>query len=193
MVALRVLIADENDLISLTVSEQLQQLGHTVTGIVRNGSEALAHIQRMRPDILLSDIRLAERDGLDIAADAAQFGTAVILHTAMLEGEQLARAAAQSVAAFLIRPLRPADINPTLHLALQRQRELDALRKENADLKETLEARKLIERAKGILMQRLHLSERDAYERLRQRARDRRAKMRDIAEAIIEAEEMLNS
>jgi two-component system, response regulator PdtaR len=190
---LRVLIADENDLVSLTVSEQLQQLGHTVVGIVRNGSEAQVQLQRQRPDVLLCEVQLSGRDSLEIAAEAATLGTTVVLHSAPLSADHLNRALDHGVVAFLSKPLRIADAEPTLQLAVRCRRELSALGKENDELKEALEARKLIERAKGILMQRLHLTERDAYERLRQRARDRRAKMRDIAQAIIEAEEMLSS
>lgn len=193
MGTLRVLIADENDLVSLTVSEQLQQLGHSVVGIARNGSDALIQLQRHRPDVLLCEVRLSERDSLEIAAEAAAVGAAVVLHSAPLTADQLNRALDHGVLAFLSKPLRIADAEPTLQMAVRCRRDLSALQKENDELKDSLEARKLIERAKGILMQRLHLTERDAYERLRQRARDRRAKMRDIAQAIIEAEEMLSS
>jgi response regulator NasT len=113
--------------------------------------------------------------------------------TAYTDRDTIRKAETAGALGYLVKPVNEAELAPAINIALARFREIQALRAQVTELEESLEARKLIERAKGILMQRLGLSERDAYERLRQRARDKRAKMKDIAQAIIEAEELLGT
>src|SRR5690349_20439414 len=140
------------------------------------------------------DIRMPEIDGTEAATRINhQRSTPIIMLTAYADKETIRKAEVAGVLGYLVKPVTEADLPPAINVALARFRELQGLRSQVLDLEESLEARKLIERAKGILMQRLGLSERDAYERLRQRARDKRAKMKDIAQAIIEAEELLGS
>jgi response regulator NasT len=113
--------------------------------------------------------------------------------TAYVDKDTVRKAEAAGALAYLVKPVNENELPPAINVAMARFKEIQSLRNEVGELQDSLEARKLVERAKGILMQRLGLSERDAYERLRQRARDKRAKMRDIAQAIIEAEELLGS
>jgi len=192
--AIRILIAEDNDLVSLTLEEQLKGLGYEVVGIARTGAEAVMLAARLKPDLVMMDIRMPEMDGTEATARIRdQTGIPVVMLTAFADKETIRRAEAAGALAYLVKPVNEQELPPAIAIALARHRELQNLRNENLELQEALEARKLIERAKGILMQRLGLSERDAYERLRQRARDKRTKMKDIAQAIIEAEELLGS
>lgn len=192
--AIRILIAEDNDLVSLTLEEQLKGLGYEVVGIARTGAEAVMLATRLKPDLVIMDIRMPEMDGTEATARIRdQTGIPVVMLTAFSDKETIRRAEAAGALAYLVKPVNEQELPPAISIALARHRELQNLRNENLELQEALEARKLIERAKGILMQRLGLSERDAYERLRQRARDKRTKMKDIAQAIIEAEELLGS
>ncbi|WP_322489507.1 ANTAR domain-containing response regulator [Chloroflexus sp.] len=194
MAAIRILIAEDNDLVSLTLEEQLKGLGYEVVGIARTGAEAVMLATRLKPDLVIMDIRMPEMDGTEATARIRdQTGIPVVMLTAFSDKDTIRRAEVAGALAYLVKPVNEQELPPAISIALARHRELQNLRSENLELQEALEARKLIERAKGILMQRLGLSERDAYERLRQRARDKRTKMKDIAQAIIEAEELLGS
>jgi response regulator NasT len=117
----------------------------------------------------------------------------IIMLTAYADKETIRRAEAAGALAYLVKPVNENELPPAINIALARFREIQMLQAEVAELQDSLEARKIIERAKGILMQRLGLNEREAYERLRQRARDKRIKMKEIAQAIIEAEDLLRS
>jgi two-component system, response regulator PdtaR len=192
MAATRILIAEDNDLVSLTLEEQLKGLGYDVIGIARTGVEAVDLAARLSPDLILMDIRMPEIDGTEAAMRInQQRSVPIIMLTAYTDKDTVRKAEIAGVLGYLVKPISENDLPPAINIAMARFRELQTLRSEVHDLQESLEARKVIERAKGILMQRLGLSERDAYERLRQRARDKRAKMKDIAQAIIEAEELL--
>ncbi len=194
MSATRILIAEDNDLVSLTLEEQLQGLGYDVVGIARSGTEAISLAHRLVPDLIIMDIRMPEMEGTEAAAIIRnQRPIPIIMLTAYADKETIRKAEASGALAYLVKPVNENELPPAIDIALARFKEIQALRTEVVELQDSLEARKLIERAKGILMQRLGLSERDAYERLRQRARDKRAKMKDIAQAIIEAEELLGS
>lgn len=190
--AIRILIAEDNDLVSLTLEEQLKGLGYDVIGIARSGAEAVSLAGRLRPDLIIMDIRMPEMEGTEAANRIREiYPVPIIMLTAYADKETIKKAETAGALAYLVKPVNENELPPAINIALARFREIQALRQQVMDLEESLEARKLIERAKGILMQRLGLNERDAYERLRQRARDKRAKMKDIAQAIIEAEELL--
>lgn len=192
MAATRILIAEDNDLVSLTLEEQLKGLGYDVIGIARSGTEAINLTNRLSPDLIIMDIRMPEMEGTEAAARIRdQHPVPIIMLTAYADKDTIRKAEMAGALAYLVKPVNENELPPAINIALARFRELQALRTEVVELQESLEARKVIERAKGILMQRLGLSERDAYERLRQRARDKRTKMKDIAQAIIEAEELL--
>lgn len=192
MAATRILIAEDNDLVSLTLEEQLKGLGYDVIGIARTGTEAIDLAMRLVPDVILMDIRMPEIDGTEAALRInQQRSMPIIMLTAYTDKETVRKAEAAGVLGYLVKPISENDLPPAINIALARFRELQSLRSEVHNLQDSLEARKVIERAKGILMQRLGITEREAYERLRQRARDKRAKMKDIARAIIEAEELL--
>jgi two-component system, response regulator PdtaR len=192
MAATRILIAEDNDLVALTLEEQLKSQGYDVIGIARTGIEATDLAGRLRPDVIIMDIRMPEMEGTEAASRINQANpTPILMLTAYTDRDTIRKAESAGALGYLVKPVNEAELSPAINIALARFREIQSLRNQVNELEESLEARKIIERAKGILMQRLGLSERDAYERLRQRARDKRAKMRDIAQAIIEAEELL--
>ncbi|NJK78882.1 MAG: response regulator [Chloroflexaceae bacterium] len=194
MAATRILIAEDNDLVSLTLEEQLKDLGYDVVGIARTGTEAVALAQRLSPDLVIMDIRMPEMDGTEAASKIrAARPVPIIMLTAYADKDTIRRAEQAGALGYLVKPINENELPPAINIALARFKEMQALQSQVDELQESLEARKLIERAKGILMQRLGLTERDAYERLRQRARDKRIKMKEIAQAIIEAEELLGS
>jgi response regulator NasT len=194
MAAIRILVAEDNDLVALTLEEQLKSLGYDVIAVAHTGAEAIDLASRLSPDLIIMDIRMPEVEGTEAAARInATRPTPILMLTAYTDRETIRRAEVAGALGYLVKPVNEAELSPAINIALARFKELQGLRSQVNELEESLEARKLVERAKGILMQRLGLSERDAYERLRQRARDKRAKMKDIAQAIIEAEELLGS
>jgi two-component system, response regulator PdtaR len=194
MAAIRILVAEDNDLVALTLEEQLKGLGYDVIAVAHTGAEAIDLAARLGPDLIIMDIRMPEVDGTEAASRInAQRSTPILMLTAYTDRETIRRAETAGALAYLVKPVKEVELSPAINIALARFRELQTLRSHVVELEDSLEARKLVERAKGILMQRLGLGERDAYERLRQRARDKRTKMKDIAQAIIEAEELLGS
>jgi response regulator NasT len=194
MTAVRILVAEDNELVALTLEEQLKGLGYDVIGVARTGTEAIDLAMRLSPDIIIMDIRMPEMEGTEAAARINnQRPVPILMLTAYTDRDTIRKAELAGALGYLVKPVNESELSPAINIALARYKELHALRNQVLEREESLESRKLIERAKGILMQRLGLSERDAYERLRQRARDKRAKMKDIAQAIIEAEELLGS
>jgi len=194
MAAIRILVAEDNDLVALTLEEQLKGLGYDVIAVAHTGAEAIDLAARLSPDLIIMDIRMPEVDGTEAASRInQQRSTPILMLTAYTDRETIRRAEIAGALAYLVKPVKEVELSPAINIALARFKELERLRNQVVELEDSLEARKLVERAKGILMQRLGLGERDAYERLRQRARDKRTKMKDIAQAIIEAEELLGS
>ena len=187
----RVMIAEDNELIALTLEEQLKNLGYDVVGVAHTGSEAVRMCTRLQPDIVLMDIQMPELSG-DVAAKeiARQHPTPVVMLTAYSDSEHIRRAEDSGALAYLVKPVNPEELPPTIDVALARFRDLQDLRERVETLQETLETRKLIERAKGILMKRRGLDATAAEELLNQRAQERNCDVKDIAQAIVEAEEL---
>jgi two-component system, response regulator PdtaR len=189
----RVLIAEDNELVSLTLEEQLSNLGYTVVGVARTGTEAVRLCTDLSPDIVVMDMQMPELGG-DAAAQqiARQHPTPVIMLTAYSDSEHIRKAESSGALGYLVKPINPEELPPAIDVAIARFREMQRLREQVDTLQETLESRKVIERAKGILMQRRQLGEDEAYELMRQRARERHCKVKDIAQAIVEAESLLS-
>jgi two-component system, response regulator PdtaR len=189
----RVLIAEDNELVSLTLEEQLSNLGYTVVGVARTGTEAVRLCTDLSPDIVIMDMQMPELGG-DAAAQqiARQHPTPVIMLTAYSDSEHIRKAESSGALGYLVKPINPEELPPAIDVAIARFREMQRLREQVDTLQETLESRKVIERAKGILMQRRQLGEDEAYELMRQRARERHCKVKDIAQAIVEAESLLS-
>lgn len=192
MSSLRIMIVDDDSLVALSLRSQLEALGHRVVAEASNGKEAVRLAQSVDPDLILMDIKMPEMDGL--AASRAimhERPVPIVLLTSYSDPALIAEADEAGVQAYLVKPVDEAELRPAIQLAISRYRQLQGLAAEVESLKQALADRKLVERAKGILMRRLNLSEEEAYIRLRQQARSRRVKMAEIARSIIQAAELL--
>lgn len=192
METLRILIADDESIRLLSLRQQLGALGHQVVAEASNGQEAVALALATRPDLAILDIKMPVMDGIEAAQEITRHRPIpIILLTAYNEAELVERAAQANISAYLMKPVAEEDLLPAITLALTRFRQFEALRREVNDLREALEARKVIERAKGILMRRLNLTEEEAFRRLQRQSQDTNRKLAQVAEAIIMADQML--
>jgi response regulator NasT len=167
-------------------------LGHEVVAEATRGDEAVRLAGETRPDLAIMDIKMPVMDGIEAAERIAQSRPIpIILLTAYSEAELVERAAQGTMAAYLMKPVSEEELVPAIMLALARFRQFQALRQEVSDLREALEARKLIARAKGILMRRLNLSEEEAFRRMQRQSQDTNKKLVQVADAIIVADEMM--
>ncbi len=192
MEPLRILIADDDSIRLLSLRTQLAALGHTVVGEASTGEEAVALAAALAPDLAILDIKMPVMDGIEAAERITQARPIpILLLTAYSEAQLVERAAQANISAYLMKPVAEEDLLPAITLALARFRQFQALRQEVADLREALEARKIIERAKGILMHRLNLTEEEAFRRLQKQSQDTNRKLAQVAEAIVIADQML--
>jgi AmiR/NasT family two-component response regulator len=183
---LRIVIADDESIRVMSLRSQLEALGHQVVGEAATGREVVEIACQVKPDLAILDIKMPEMDGIEAAkAITAEQPIPIILLTAYGEEELVERAAEVGVLAYLMKPVSEEDLLPTIALALARFREFQALHREVESLKEALETRKLVERAKGILMRRLNLSEEKAFRHMQRRSQNENIKLGEIAWAII--------
>ncbi|MEK7378897.1 MAG: ANTAR domain-containing protein [Candidatus Binatota bacterium] len=170
----------------------LTERGFEVVGEGKSGHDALRLAQAVTPDVILMAVGLPDIDGLSAASKIMEErATPIVLLTSHYEPGTIERAKAAGVMAYLVKPLREEELLPAVELAILRFEEFMSLRKENENLKRTLEARKTIERAKGILMKQQDLSEAEAFSLIQKKSMDMRKPMAEIARAIILAEEMI--
>ena len=189
----RVLIAEDNELVALTLEEQLSNLGYTVVGVAHTGAEAVRLCGQLSPDIVIMDMQMPELGGDAAAVQIAkQHPTPVIMLTAYSDPENIRKAESSGALAYLIKPVNPEELPPTIDVAIARFREMQSLREKVDELQETIDARKVIERAKGILMKRRTIGGDEAYELMKQWAAERQRKIKDIAQAIVDAESLLS-
>jgi response regulator NasT len=168
----------------------LPLLGHEVVAVASNGRELVEFCRSMHPDLVITDIKMPDMDGIDAAGRIYRDGPIpVILVSAHHDPDFIRRAEADHILAYLIKPIKQADLEPAIAIAIRRFEQFQALRKEAADLKQALEDRKVIERAKGVLMKKAALGENDAFRRLQRLASDKNRKLVDIAQMILTAEE----
>jgi AmiR/NasT family two-component response regulator len=186
------LICEDEGLTALRLKKALSGLGYEVVGEAKNGEEAVALAEQLRPDAILMDIRMPKLDGIAATERIMQARpTAIVMITAYNERELVNAALQAGASGYLVKPVSDDQIEPALTVALSRFAELRELRGEVTDLKEALEARKVVERAKGVLMRRLQLAEAEAYQRLQKLSRDRRQSLKQTAEQVLAAEELL--
>jgi AmiR/NasT family two-component response regulator len=192
MEPLRILIADDESIRLMSLRKQLVALGHRVIAEASNGEEAVALAAAMQPDLAILDIKMPVADGIEAAQQITRARPIpIILLTAYNEAELVERAAQANISAYLMKPVAEEDLLPAITLALIRFRQFEALRREVSDLREALEARKIIERAKGILVRRLDLTEEEAFRRLQKQSQDSNRKLAEVAEAIVMADRLL--
>jgi AmiR/NasT family two-component response regulator len=188
----RVLICEDEGLTALYLQKCLSQLGYDVVGEARDGEEAVERAAVLKPDAVLMDVRMPRLDGIEATRRImAARPTAIVMITAFSEHELVEEALAAGASGYLIKPVSDEQIEPALRVALARFAELRDLRGELTELKEALEARKVVERAKGILMKRFDLPEDQAYQRLQKLSRDRRQSLKQTAEQLIAAADLL--
>lgn len=187
----RILVVDDESIIRLDLRERLTELGYSVVGEAADGHMAVALTRRLDPDLVLMDIKMPKMDGITAARVLlAERIAPIVLLTAFSDRDLVQDARNAGVLGYISKPFREADLVPTLEVAIARFAELREIERENVDLKETLESRRLVERAKGLLMESQGLSERAAFRRIQKLAMDRRKPMKEIAEAIILANEI---
>jgi response regulator NasT len=183
---LRVVIADDEAVIRLGLRAMLEDQGYQVVGDAADGKRALDLVEKLRPDLVFLDIKMPGVDGLQAARRLlADRAVPVIILTAYADRAFVDQAKEAGALAYLVKPVRESDLAPAVEMAMGRFREIQALRQEIGSLEETLETRKLVERAKGILMRREGLDEAAAFARLQKQARDTRKTMKEIAQGIL--------
>ena len=184
---MRILIADDEALTRMGLRTMLRALGHTVVGAAADGLSALQLACETQPDLAVLDIKMPGMDGLAVAeAIGRQCPAPVVMLTAYSERELVQQAAAtDTVRAYLVKPIREADLAPTIELAVARFAEWQALRQEAANRQEALATREVVAQAKSVLMARDGLGEREAFLEIQHRARQERRPMREVAEEIL--------
>ncbi|NUQ38998.1 MAG: response regulator [Caldilineales bacterium] len=189
----RIIICDDESLIRRDLREMLNEQGYLVVGEAEDGESAVAMARKLSPDLVIMDIRFEGLafDGIDAAASLTREEIApVLLLSAYSQRDLVERARAAGVVGYLVKPFTEADLPPAIETALARFEEFRAVKKQAADLAEALETRKLVDRAKGLLMDRKGMTEQEAFRRIQQMSMNYRKPMRDVAEAIIMAHQI---
>ena len=186
----RVIIADDESVIRADLREMLTTLGYLVVGEAGDGQSAVNSARELKPDIVIMDIKMPNMDGIEAAKILTQEKIApVLLLTAYSQRELVDRAKEAGVVGYLVKPFREQEIGPAIDIALARFQEFRELAKQVGDLNETLETRKIVDRAKGVLMDTQHLTEAEAFRKIQKMSMNTRKPMKEIAEAIILAQE----
>jgi AmiR/NasT family two-component response regulator len=185
----RVLIAEDEAIIRLDLKETLEEEGYAVVAETGRGDEAVELARRTRPDVAILDIKMPGLDGLEAAAAiTGERLCAVLILTAFSQRDFVEQARDAGALAYLVKPFQKSDLVPAIELAIGRYRELSALMDEVRGLEEQLATRKVVDRAKGVLMDRHGLSEQEAFSFIQKRAMAERTKMKTIAERVIDGE-----
>lgn len=187
---LRIAVADDEPRMLQFYDMALGQLGHEVVVKAENGRMLLEECRIKRPDLVITDIKMPEMDGLEaVTLLRNEQPIPVILVSAFNDSDYVEKAVRNHVLAYLIKPIKKEDLGPAISLVMQRFKEFQTLRQEAADLRQALEDRKVIEQAKGILMKRAGLSEPDAFKRLQLLSSQKSRKMIEVAKMLVMAEE----
>jgi response regulator NasT len=190
--SLRIAVADDEPRMRDYFRKILPRLGHQVVSTAANGKELVEQCRALRPDLVITDINMPDMDGIDAANILYQDSAIpVILVSAYHDAELIQRAEADHILAYLLKPIKQAHLEPAIGIAMRRFEQFQDLRKEAADLRQALADRKVIERAKGILMKKAGMDEQEAFRRLQRLASERNRKLVEIAQIIVTAEEAL--
>ena len=187
----RILIAEDEAIIRLDLKEMLEEEGYEVVAEVGDGGAAIARAEELEPDLVILDIFMPGLDGLAAAKKIVESElSAVLILTAFSQRDLVDRAARSGAMAYLVKPFNKSDLLPAIEVAMARWDEAKALAAESKDLNERLENRKLIERAKGVLMDRDGLGEAEAFRRIQKSAMSDRISMREVAEGILRSSDL---
>jgi len=186
MESLRILIADDESIIRLDLQKILENMGHRVVAEANNGKIAVELAQSTPIDLAILDIKMPEMDGLDAAKIITNENICpVLLLTAYSQQDLIDRAKDAGVFGYLVKPFKQTDLLPAIEIAISRYKEMNELSKEVSSLQEKLETRKLVDRAKGILMDKRGLKEQEAFRWIQLQSMNARKSMKEIAEAVI--------
>lgn len=180
----RIVVAEDEALIRMDLVEMLTESGYDVVGQASNGQEAIDLVQELKPDLAILDVKMPVLDGISAAEEIIHIAPVLML-TAFSQKELVERARDAGVMAYVVKPFSIADLVPAMEVAMSRHKQMTSLEKEIADLQDRLETRKLIDRAKGILMTALNLTEPQAFSWIQRAAMDRRMSMKEVALAVI--------
>jgi len=187
----RILVAEDEALIRLDLVEMLTEAGYEVVAQAANGIQAIELAKEFKPDLAILDVKMPELDGISAAEQIIEIAPVLML-TAFSQKELVERARDAGVMAYVVKPFSIDDLTPAIEIAMSRHLQMRSLREEVADLHERLETRKVIDRAKGILMAALSLSEPEAFSWIQRAAMDRRISMKAVAEAVISPDAALD-
>jgi two-component system, response regulator PdtaR len=188
---IRLVIADDESIIRMNLKETLVSLGYLVVGEAGDGVSVINVARELRPDLVLMDIKMPKLDGIQAAKLLTEEKIApVLLLTAYSDRELVDRAKEAGVVNYIVKPFREAELLPAIEIAMARYQEFLEMDKEIRDLKETLDTRKLVERAKGVLMDTQGLKEVEAFRKIQQLSMNTRKSMKEIAQAILLANEI---
>ena len=183
-----IVIAEDEALIRLDLAEMLRDEGYQVVGEAGDGQEAVDLAEALRPDLVIMDVKMPRRDGIDAAAEiAAKRIAPIVILTAFSQRDLVEKARDAGAMSYLVKPFSISDLIPAIEVALSRFAEITELEREVADLGERLETRKLVERAKGLLQARHAMTEPEAFSWMQRAAMDRRTSMKRVAEVVLES------
>lgn len=186
--SLRLVIADNESIIRLDLREMLEDAGHEIVGEAVNGRKAVELTRMHRPDLVIMDIKMPEMDGITAARKISEEKIApVLLLTAFSQPEIVEQAKDSGVLGYLVKPVQESNLFPAIEIALSRWQEMQGLEAKLDKLKDSLETRKIVARAKGIIMAAHKLGEQEAYRRIQRYAMAKRISIKDVAEAIVKA------
>jgi AmiR/NasT family two-component response regulator len=184
--ALRIVVADDERDMRDYFHKILPRLGHTVVAAAETGEQLVDFCRFYRPDLVITDIKMPDMDGIDAATKLyVERPIPVILVSAYSDAKLIERAEADHIMAYLVKPIKQSDLEPAIGLAMRRFEQFEALRREACDARQALEDRKIIERAKGILMKELSLGEAEAFRRLQRGAMNRQTTMVELARWVL--------
>lgn len=188
MAKLNIVIADNESIIRMDLKEMLEEAGHTVVGESINGIKAIELTRKLKPDLVIMDIKMPEMDGITAAKIIADEKLApVILLTAFSQKNIVEKAKHAGVLAYLVKPIRQDSLFPAIEIAMSRFAEIQQLEHDLNNVKNSLQMRKTLDRAKGILMDAYNISESEAYRRIQKYSMAKRKSIKEVAEAIVRA------
>ena len=188
---IRILVAEDETIIRLDLVEMLTEAGYEVVAQAENGAVAVDLAKLHKPDLAILDVKMPEMDGITAAEQIITLAPVLML-TAFSQRDLVERARDAGVMAYVVKPFSSSDLVPAIEIAISRHTQMKSLESEVADLYERLETRKIIDRAKGILMKAMNLSEPESFAWIQKTAMDRRISMKQVAQAVISPESALD-